>query len=128
MMLKRKSSPSQRTPWSLLRAGIAGLVVAVGGAGATAGCLDRPVAPAVPKTSNIYVDEIRQTAVDKIDLLFMIDNSISMADKQEILAEAVPELVNRLITPICVDNDGNPTSGNAGADGLCANGTAEFNP
>lgn len=128
MMLKRKSSLSQRSPWSLLRAGIAGLVVAVGGAGATAGCLDRPVAPAVPRTSNIYVDEIRQTAVDKIDLLFMIDNSISMADKQEILADAVPVLVRRLITPICVDADDQPLNENANANGECSNGSPEFNP
>jgi hypothetical protein len=128
MMLKSKSSQSKRSAWTLLRAGLAGLTVMLGGAAVTGGCLDRPVAPAVPRTSNVYVDEIRQTAVDKIDLLFMIDNSISMADKQAILAKAVPLLVGRLITPICVDNDGNPTSGNADAMGRCANGTAEFNP
>src|SRR5688572_19694935 len=118
MMLKRKSSQSPRSAWTLLRAGLAGLAVMIGGAAAMSGCLDRPVAPAVPKTSNIYVDEIRQTAVDKIDLLFMIDNSISMADKQEILAQAVPNLVSRLITPLCVDEDGNPTGANA-TDGTC---------
>jgi hypothetical protein len=130
MMLKSKSSQSKRSAWTLMRAGLAGLGVMLGGAAVTAGCLDRPVAPAVPKTSNVYVDEIRQTAVDKIDLLFMIDNSISMADKQAILAEAVPLLVQRLITPICVDKDGNPTSGNANADGMCPQGmgTAEFQP
>jgi hypothetical protein len=128
MMLKRKSSLSQRSPWSLLRAGVAGLLVAVGGAGATAGCLDRPVAPAVPKTSNIYVDEIRQTAVDKIDLLFMIDNSISMADKQAMLAAAVPELVGRLVTPICVDADDQPVGGNAIGGDCGGNGSPEFNP
>ncbi len=102
MMLKSKSSRSKRSAWTLLRAGLAGLAVMVGGAAVTAGCLDRPVAPAVPRTSNVYVDEIRQTAVDKIDLLFMVDNSISMADKQAILADAVPLLVTRLITPLCV--------------------------
>jgi hypothetical protein len=141
MMLKSKSSQSKRSGWTLLRAGLAGLAVAIGGAALTAGCLDRPVAPAVPRTSNIYVDEIRQTAVDKIDLLFMIDNSISMADKQAILADAVPLLVQRLITPICVracaaaDNcneaqqkDGIPTMGNADANGQCAQGSPEFNP
>jgi hypothetical protein len=53
--------------------------------------------------SNVYVDMIRQTAVDKIDLVFMIDNSISMADKQLILAEAVPVLVSQLIDPPLVD-------------------------
>lgn len=128
MMLKRKSQ-SKSSKWSLLRAGVAGLAVALGGAVATTGCLDRPVAPAVPRTSNVYVDEIRQTAVDKIDLLFMIDNSISMADKQAILAEAVPILVGRLITPICVDVNGNPTSGNADATGRCPSPSiAEFNP
>jgi hypothetical protein len=129
-MLKSKSSQSKRSAWTLMRAGLAGLGVMLGGAAVTAGCLDRPVAPAVPKTSNVYVDEIRQTAVDKIDLLFMIDNSISMADKQAILAEAVPLLVQRLITPICVDKDGNPTTGNANADGVCPQGmgTAEFQP
>jgi hypothetical protein len=141
MMLKSKSSQSQRSAWTLLRAGLAGLAVTVGGAALTAGCLDRPVAPAVPKTSNIYVDEIRQTAVDKIDLLFMIDNSISMSDKQAILADAVPLLVQRLVTPICVrsctpqdncspaqEKDGIPTMGNADANGRCASGSPEFNP
>jgi len=141
MMLKSKSSQSKRSAWTLLRAGLAGLAVAIGGSALTVGCLNRPVAPAVPKTSNIYVDEIRQTAVDKIDLLFMIDNSISMADKQAILADAVPLLVERLITPICVrsctkadncspaqEKDGIAVGGNADATGKCAMGTPEFNP
>ncbi len=142
MMLNTKSSQSKRSAWTLLRAGLAGLAVMVGGAAVTAGCLDRPVAPAVPKTSNVYVDEIRQTAVDKIDLLFMLDNSISMADKQAILAEAVPLLVTRLITPLCVTacNDKNcspaemrdgkamnpPTY--ADSTGKCAAGAPEFSP
>jgi hypothetical protein len=132
MMLKRnksQTSQSESRTWSLLRAGLAGLGVMLCGAAVTAGCLDRPVAPATPKTSNVYVDEIRQTAVDKIDLLFMIDNSISMADKQAILAEAVPLLVTRLITPVCVDPDGNAVGGNAdGTTGKCASGAAEFSP
>jgi hypothetical protein len=143
MKLNSKSSKSKHSAWTLLRAGLAGLAVMVGGAAVTAGCLDRPVAPAVPKTSNVYVDEIRQTAVDKIDLLFMIDNSISMADKQAILAEAVPLLVTRLITPLCVTacNDANCTAAEmrdgrasnppvyADANGKCAGGGApEFSP
>jgi hypothetical protein len=101
MMLKRKSS-EPRGLWKVLRAGLAGLLAMGSAAALTAGCLDRPVAPATPKTNNVYVSEIRQSGVDKIDLLFMIDNSISMADKQAILAEAVPLLVQRLITPICI--------------------------
>jgi hypothetical protein len=38
--------------------------------------------------------------VNKVDLLFDIDNSSSMADKQEYLAKAIPDLVARLVTPI----------------------------
>ena len=82
-------------------------------AGTSAGCLDRPVAADEPKITNIFVDPLKQQAVDKIDLLFMIDNSRSMADKQRILEQAVPELVNRLITPRCTDDAGNLTSGTA---------------
>lgn len=44
------------------------------------------------------VSLFRQRAVTKVDLLLTLDNSISMADKQAILAEAVPLLVQRLIT------------------------------
>lgn len=65
---------------------------------------------------------------DKIDLLFVIDNSISMADKQEILKNAVPLLVRRLVTPVCVDAAGNPTGQLASPSGVCATGEPEFPP
>lgn len=86
------------------RAGAAVTAVAVGLA-LTAGCLNRPVVQQDPQTSNVFVDQIRQTAIDKIDLLFVIDNSISMADKQAILSVAVPGLVERLVNPDCVQVD-----------------------
>lgn len=41
--------------------------------------------------------------VDKLDLLFMIDNSPSMADKQGVLADTIPRFVDRLVNPHCVD-------------------------
>jgi hypothetical protein len=67
-----------------------------------------------------------QRQVDKVDLLFMIDNSISMADKQRILADAVPVLVQRLVDPICVDGEGNPVGGtNMGG---CGMNSPEFPP
>src|SRR5262245_56664163 len=59
------------------------------------GCLDRPVAPATPTVIARIVTPAKQNKVSKIDLLFMIDNSSSMADKQAILADAVPDLVTR---------------------------------
>jgi hypothetical protein len=49
----------------------------------------------------LYVEPIRNDVIDKIDLLFMIDNSASMGDKQELLAKAVPQLVDRLVIPRC---------------------------
>src|SRR5262245_8389497 len=60
-------------------------------------------------TGNLVVTQIRTTGVDKVDLLFMIDNSISMADKQRILAKAVPLLVERLTRPVCVNAQGDVT-------------------
>ncbi len=45
---------------------------------------------------------------EKIDLLFMIDNSGSMGDKQAILSRAIPDVVARLSNPLCVGIDGTP--------------------
>ena len=131
MMLKRQTSESK--PSGFLRSLRAAGVV-LGAAALTtsvvAGCLNRPVAQADPHTSNVFVAEIRQTAVDKIDLLMMIDNSISMADKQQILGDAVGSLVQRLVAPLCVDGAGNPTGASAGNDGRCAGQgqSPEFSP
>ncbi|MBN2191727.1 MAG: hypothetical protein JW751_02830 [Polyangiaceae bacterium] len=72
------------------------------GALATA-CLDRPVAAVEPETTNLFVQRAPNDQVDKIDLLLMIDNSISMADKQVMLGEAVPILMRRLVEPLCTD-------------------------
>jgi len=52
---------------------------------------------------------LKQQTIDKVDLLFAIDNSASMGDKQQLLAEAVPVLVGRLLNPNCVDADGSHT-------------------
>lgn len=43
--------------------------------------------------------------LEKLDILFVIDNSISMADKQQIFQTGVPTLVERLINPVCVSTD-----------------------
>jgi hypothetical protein len=41
---------------------------------------------------------------DKMDLLFVVDNSVSMGDKQQILAAAIPDLLARLVNPPCLDS------------------------
>ena len=75
-----------------------------------------------------------QQTVDKVDMLFMVDNSASMGDKQVLLGEAVPSLVNRLVTPNCVDANGDPGTDNTGqpittSDGTCPGAlSAEFPP
>ncbi|MCA9595675.1 MAG: hypothetical protein KC776_20310 [Myxococcales bacterium] len=128
--MKLKRSPGNRSISArLVRAGLAGLTAVAAISGLATGCLDRPVSPASPNTTNVFVDQIRQQSVDKIDLLFMIDNSISMADKQAILADAVPELAKRLVTPICVDATDHTTPTGQYATPDCPGGSEpEFKP
>jgi len=127
MMLKRSTTKPSAAA-RLARAGLASLAAAGVAAALATGCLDRPVVKQSPKTSNVFVDQIVQTAVDKIDLLFMIDNSVSMQDKQEILKAAVPVLVKRLVQPICVDAAGKPTGQSSVAGSCGGNGAPEFSP
>src|ERR1700761_7053096 len=74
-----------------------------GSAALSAGCLDRPVGVQPPTTKVNFTSTVSQQAVDKVDLLFAIDNSSSMGDKQTILAQAVPDLIQGLLKPKCVD-------------------------
>ncbi len=69
-----------------------------------------------------------QRTADKVDLLFDIDNSASMGDKQAYLAQAVPDLITPLIQPNCVTAGGTIT-GQATLAGDCpAGSSAEFPP
>ncbi|MBI5531431.1 MAG: hypothetical protein HY898_01870 [Deltaproteobacteria bacterium] len=61
-----------------------------------------PPDSAVPEAS---VPDAALGKLDKLDLLLAIDNSLSMLDKQQILAQAVPDLIERLVNPACVDTD-----------------------
>jgi hypothetical protein len=105
-------------------------LVSVVGAGSVGGCLNRPIQPNEPRTTTTIVEPFKQSAVDKIDLLLMIDNSRSMADKQQILAAAVPDLVGALVNPKCVDPKGTlPTAQPDTIDAPCPNGLVrEFKP
>lgn len=105
-VLPQVKKPARSRLSKALRVGSAVAVAAAGVAFGAAGCLTRPlcVDDCAPKTTNIYVDTIQNEAVDKIDLLFMIDNSASMADKQALFGAAVPDLVTRLVSPLCVSH------------------------
>jgi hypothetical protein len=92
-----------------------------------AACLDRPVWTWNPNTTGMVEFPTSRQAVDKVDLLFMIDNSASMGDKQALLAQAVPDMITRLVTPNCVDARGK-TLMQSDMNGQCATGKPEFPP
>jgi hypothetical protein len=77
-------------------------------------------------TVDAAVSELRRD-VTKLDLLFMVDGSIGMAEKQARLAKAVPLLLKRLTNPWCVVG-GNHVTVAADADGNCSQGKLEFQP
>jgi len=70
-----------------------------------------------------------QQKSDKLDVLFVVDNSISMSDKQSVFKASVPSFVARLVNPLCVDAQGKPaaTQPAAGSD-ACISGTREITP
>jgi hypothetical protein len=91
------------------------------------GCLTRPVASTKPVTKTNFTTGIQNEAVDKVDLLFDIDNSASMGDKQQYLVQVIPQLVDRLLNPNCVDASGATTM--RSANGVCpGDQTPEFRP
>ncbi len=64
-------------------------------------------------------------APDKVDLLFMLDNSISMADKHALLAQTIPDLIAQLNSPPCVA-DGAVVATPPSASADCPQGSARM--
>jgi len=93
----------------------------VGGTCVSVGCLTRPVGKQPPTTKVNFTSTVTQQQVDKVDLLFMIDNSASMGDKQLILSDAVPNLLKSLYQPNCVDPNGAPVGKKADPNGSKGN-------
>jgi hypothetical protein len=103
---------------SILRSGLASALVVAAGAADTA-CLDRDVSRESPSQNTTVVLGVTAQAVDKVDLLFLIDNSASMGDKQTYLTNAIPDLVTRLVQPNCLKPDGvTPDGTKSSADGM----------
>ena len=82
-----------------------GLVVTVGVLVGAGGCLDRSLKPLNPCTLSGVVAKVSITNVDKIDLLFMVDNSWSMQDEQDSLTSQFPRLM-RVLTSGDLNEDG----------------------
>ncbi len=92
-----------------------------GGASETGGTTGDAGAPASDALPDVFEPEA-QARSEQLDLLFVVDNSISMADKQQLLHDAVPKLVERLVDPYCRDQSGSFTPK---VGGLCPAGTEE---
>ncbi len=72
---------------------------------------------------------LKASPADKLDVLFAIDNSASMADKQSILAAAIPSFLGRLLNPSCIDSSTNAVSPGDGQGCATMPGTKpEFPP
>lgn len=67
-------------------------------------------------------------ATNQLDLLLMIDNSLSMMDKQQVLARSLQPMLERLTSPDCVDAQGAPTGEKTDPKGACSRGVPEFTP
>jgi hypothetical protein len=87
--------------------------------------------PACACGPTAFVGVVARGAVGKIDLVLAVDNSSSMADKQRILALAIPDLVVGLVNPKCRDDVTNQPVPNQPAGPLdpCPLGsTRDFKP
>jgi hypothetical protein len=72
------------------------------------GCLDRELKPLNPCLVSGVSRKVAVNNVDKVDLLFMVDNSNSMAEEQEALKAQFPKLITVLTTGERMTGDPNP--------------------
>jgi hypothetical protein len=111
--------------WGLLLLGLAGgcsvddrvvraPIGSSGGQGGSSGATDTTVVQSSGGTTGAGIGgaageapPVARVTPNQLDLLFMIDNSRSMSDKQEVLRAAIPDLMSRLVNPICLDAAGN---------------------
>jgi len=92
-------------------------------------CTQDPNLVGGPCTTSQFTSKMQQSSIDKMDILLAIDNSRSMADKQQILARAVPDLVKSVMNPQCVDEVGQPVANQpASPFDTCPEGSAREFP
>ncbi len=94
---------SRRRKMALSRLGTALILASTGVL--VVGCFERTLQPVNPCTRSRTGNNIRVTSVDEVDLLFMVDNSNSMAEEQASLAVELPRLVQVLASGD-LDDDG----------------------
>ena len=72
--------------------------IIVGSVAWTAGCLDRELKPLNPCLVSGSTKQISVTNVDKVDLLFVVDDSPSMREEQGAIKEQIPRMITTLVT------------------------------
>jgi hypothetical protein len=66
---------------------------------ASTACMDRELVRVDPKTETYILDQIVTSGSSGVDVLVMVDNSVSMGDEQSLLAQNFPELIRSLLQP-----------------------------
>lgn len=86
------------------------------------------VAPPPPADASPDAEPPKPTppTLSKVDVLFVVDNSRSMAEKQALLSASAGRFIERLVTPKCLDAGGAVVG--TSVDGVCATGTLEHSP
>ncbi|MFP6684683.1 MAG: hypothetical protein VB934_08225, partial [Polyangiaceae bacterium] len=72
----------KRTSWRMKF--IQSLILTGAFAATTNACLHRPIEQVDPRRTSTVSGALPQTRIDKVDILLVIDDSTSMADKQAI--------------------------------------------
>ncbi len=87
-----------------------------------------PPGDAAPDTATPDAEPPKPTppSLSKVDVLFVVDNSRSMAEKQALLAASAARFVERLIVPKCLDAAGAIVG--TSVAGVCATGKLEHSP
>jgi hypothetical protein len=76
--------------------------------GLLSGCLDRELKPLNPCLVSSVSRKVEVSNIDKVDLLFMVDNSGSMAEEQNSLKQQFPKMITVLTTGMRTPTDQNP--------------------
>lgn len=80
-------------------------VTALAGLAAFIGCSDRELRPLNPCTVQGVAESVKVDNIEEVDLLFMVDNSNSMAQEQNALSRELPNLV-RVLASGDIEGDG----------------------
>lgn len=70
-----------------------------------ASCMDRELVRVDPVTETYILDQIVATGSSRVDVLILVDNSFSMEDEQNLLAQNFPDLIRSLLQPVDAVNN-----------------------